>query len=225
MYRLFARRICLGLIAFGCGSPGDLDRSVFPELDDTGYPDRVGAAGAGLGGAFTGTGGTSPVGTAGVGGTGAGTGGTAPIGGSGGAPGVSGTGGQAGSIGQSGSAGQVGLGQGGSGAEPGACPSDILVLLNRPAMQGGCAGDLCHVPGATPPDLTSPGVEARVLNVMASQACGGRPLVGADDSVIVEKISNPDPCGEPMPFFAEDKLSAEDEACIIEWVDGLAAGM
>jgi hypothetical protein len=216
MHRFFTGRICLGLIAFGCGSPGDLDQSRFPELEDTGYPDRVGAAGSGAGGTLgaggSNAGGSNPGGTGGV----VGTGGTAPSGGSGGSPGVAGTGGQPSS---------GGTGQGGTGAEPGGCPDDITVLTNRPAMEGGCAGGLCHVPGGTAPDLTSPGVEARVLNVMATAACGGRPLVGADDSVIEEKITNPDPCGEPMPFFAADRLNAEDKACIVEWINELAAGM
>jgi hypothetical protein len=222
MHRFFTGRICLGLIAFGCGSPGDLDQSRFPELEDTGYPDRVGAAGSAAGGTFGGTGGgnaggSNPGGTGGM----VGTGGTAPSGGSGGSPGVSGTGGQP----SSGGTGQGGTGQGGTGAEPAGCPSDITVLTNRPAMEGGCAGPGCHIPQGTPPDLVSPGVEARVLDVMASAACSGRPYVGASDSVIEEKLTNPDPCGEPMPLFAAGRLSAEDKACILEWIDGVAAGM
>jgi hypothetical protein len=228
MHRSFARRICLGLIAFGCGSPGDLDQSQFPELENTGYPDRVGAAGSGAGGTFGGSGGnlggSNAGGTVGVGGTGVGTGGTAPSG-TGGSVGASGTGGQSGVGGQSGSTGQGGSGQGGTGAEPGGCPDDITVLTNRPAMEGGCAGPGCHIPQGTPPDLTSPGVEARVFNVMASAACSGRPYVGASDSVIEEKLTNPDPCGEPMPLFAAGRLSAEDKACIIQWLDEVAAGM
>jgi hypothetical protein len=213
MHRFFTGRICLGLIAFGCGSPGDLDRSQFPELENTGYPDRVGAAGSGAGGTFGGTGGGNAGGSGGV----VGTGGTAPNGGSGGSPGVSGTGGQPSS---------GGTGQGGTGTEPAGCPSDITVLTNRPASEGGCAGAGCHVPGGTPPDLTSPGVEARVLDVASSAACSARPYVGANDSVIEEKITNPDPsCGEPMPFFAADRLNATDKACIVEWIDGVAGGM
>lgn len=221
MHRFFAGRICLGLIAFGCGSPGDLDQSRFPELEDTGYPDRVGVAGSGAGGTFSGaggsTGGSNPGGTGGA----LGTGGSAPGGGSGGSPGVSGTGGQP----ASGGTGQGGTGQGGTGTQPGVCPDDITVLTNRPAMEGGCAGPGCHVPQGTPPDLVSPGVEARVFNVMASAACSGRPYVGASDSVIEEKLTNPDPCGEPMPLFAAARLSAEDKACILEWLDDVAAGM
>jgi len=223
MHRFFAGRICLGLIAFGCGSPGDLDRSQFPELENTGYPDRVGAAGSGAGGTFGGSGGGNFGGT--TGGSGVGTGGSAPSGGTGGSLGASGTGGQPGLGGQSGSTGQGGSGQGGSGAEPGGCPEDITVLTNRPAMEGGCAGPGCHIQGGTPPDLTSPGVEARVRDVMASAACSGRPYVGASDSVIEEKLTNPDPCGEPMPLFAAGRLSAEDKACILEWIDEVAAGM
>lgn len=224
MHRSFARRVCLGLIAFGCGSPGDLDRSQFPELDSTGYPDRVGAAGAGgtLGGpGGSGSGGSNSGGTAGAGGTG----GITPSGGTGGAIGASGTAGQSGSSGQAGS-GQAGTaGQGGTGSEPGGCPDDITVLTNRPAMEGGCAGGGCHVPQGTPPDLVSPGVEARVREVMASGACSGRPYVGASDSVIEEKLTVADPCGEPMPLFAAARLSAEDKACILEWIDEVAAGM
>lgn len=217
MHRFFARPVCLGLIAFGCGSPGDLDRSQFPDLAGTGYPDRVGAAGSGAGGTFGGSGGNLG-GTAGVGGTAAGAGGTAAIGGTGGSLGGSGTGGQPGT-------GGTGQGQGGTGEQPGGCPEDITVLTNRPAMEGGCAGPGCHIPGGTPPDLVSPGVETRVLDVMASAACSGRPYVGATDSVIEEKLTAADPCGEPMPLFASTRLSAEDKACIIQWLDGVAAGM
>ncbi|HTV17309.1 MAG TPA: hypothetical protein VMG12_01520 [Polyangiaceae bacterium] len=225
MYRFFARRLSLGLIAFGCGSPGDLDRDRFPDLQDTGYPDRVGAAGASAGGTFGGTAGTagSPgVGGAGVGGAGVGMGGTGnpPVAGTGGT-GQGGTG-QAGA-GQAGS-GQAGAGQAGTGNDTGGCPSDILVLLNRPAMMGGCAGAGCHVPGGTPPDLTSPGVEARVLN--QTSLCNNIPYVGATGSMIEDKITGTPPtCGSPMPLFAEARLSAADEACIIQWIDGLAGSM
>lgn len=222
MHRSFARRICLGLIAFGCGSPGDLDRSRFPDLEETGYPDRVGAAGAGSGGTFTGPGGSnSGGGTSGSGNLGgsspggsAGAGGTAPSGGSGGSLGTSGAGGQGGTS-----------AQGGSGSEPGGCPDDITVLLNRPSSQGGCAGAGCHIPSGTPPDLTSPGVEARVFNVMSS--CNSRPYIGPDDSFIEEKITNssPDCGGAQMPFFAANNLNAADKACIIQWIDDVAAGM
>jgi hypothetical protein len=222
MHRFFARPVCLGLIAFGCGSPGDLDRSQFPDLAGTGYPDRVGVAGMGAGGTF-GVAGTGNVGgSPGVGGTGPGVGGTG-VGGTGVGVGGTGVGGQSGTGGQV--AGAGGAGQGGTGTEPGGCPEDITVLTNRPAMEGGCAGPGCHIPGGTPPDLVSPGVETRVLEVMASAACSGRPYVGASDSVIEEKITSPDPCGEPMPLFAATRLNADDKACIIQWIDGLAAGM
>lgn len=234
MYRFFTRPICLGLIAFACGSPGELDESRFPELGDTGYPDRVGAAGAGTGGPLGGsgggstggssTGGSSTGGSAGLGGSGTGIGGMTPGGGTGGSQGVAGAAGQSGSAGQSGGAGQAGsTGQGGTGVEPG-CPSDILVLLNRPGPMGGCAGGGCHVPGGTPPDLTSPGIEARVLNVAST--CQNLPYVGAEGSFIEDKITGAPPtCGAPMPLFAANMLNAADEACIIQWIDDLASGM
>lgn len=213
MYRFFARRLCLGLIAFGCGSPGDLDRDSFPNLEDTGYPDRVGVAGASAGGTFGGTAGSPS-----VGGTG-GAGGQTPIAGTGGSVG------QGGSTGQSGTGG---TGQAGAGNDPGgACPDDILVLLNRPSTMGGCSGQGCHIAGAqgTPPDLTSPGVESRLLNVMSS--CNSRPYIGPSDSFLEEKLteSSPDCGGQQMPFFAVNNLSAADRACIIQWIDEVASGM
>jgi hypothetical protein len=99
------------------------------------------------------------------------------------------------------------------------------VLLNRPSSEGGCAGAGCHIPQGTPPDLTSPGVEARVFNVMST--CQGRPYIGATDSFIEEKLTVSQPAcgGAQMPFFAVNNLSDEDRACIIEWIDDVAAGM
>ena len=90
---------------------------------------------------------------------------------------------------------------------------------------GGCAGAGCHVAGGTPPDLTSPGVEERVLNVI-SPTCNNLPYVGSPMSVIEDKITNPSPvCGAEMPLLSANRLSAEDEACILEWIDGLTGGM
>lgn len=227
MYRCFTRRVGLGLIAFGCGSPGDLDRSLFPELEATGYGGQSGIAGAAAGGMFGG-GGSGPggagVGGAGLGGAGvggAGLGGSAPVGAAGGS--VGGTG--------PGAGGQASGGQGGSGTSgaggteaTGSCPDDITVLLDRPGSEGGCAGAGCHVSGGTPPDLTSPGVEARVFGIVSN--CNGRPYVSADDSIIENKITaTPPDCGSAMPLFNVNALNAEDKACIIEWIDELGAGL
>jgi len=115
-----------------------------------------------------------------------------------------------------------------------ACPDDITVLFARPSAQGGCTnGGGCHEPGsAVTPDLVSPGLEARLLNVMSrcSKALNGasvqpRPYIGGDDSFLEEKISADRPgCGEPMPFFAEAALSAADEQCIVDWIAQVSEG-
>jgi hypothetical protein len=195
----------LPVVAFACGSPGELGEG-FPPYDQTGY------AGA-------------PTGTAGVGGPApqAGTGGSAGQGGTGNIAGtgnVAGTGGNANPGGAAGTGGSGNPGGAGGGAPTVGCPDDIVQLFNRPAAQGGCGDGGCHTPGGFPPDLTSPDPASRLLDTPASAACSGRPYVGAADSVLAEKITSPDPtCGEPMPFFAENNLTAEDEACILDWID------
>jgi hypothetical protein len=98
------------------------------------------------------------------------------------------------------------------------CPDDITQLFDRPSNEGGCRGAGCHVPGNTSPDLVSPNPEERLLNVTSN--CNGRPYLGAEDSFLVEKITDDSPeCGAPMPFLMADGLSAEDEACILAWIE------
>jgi hypothetical protein len=112
--------------------------------------------------------------------------------------------------------------QGSAGASnvPGtmACPEDITQLFNRPSNQGGCASPGCHIPGNTRPDLVSPNPAERLLNV--ASGCNGRVYIGAEDSFLVEKITQDDPeCGAPMPFLMPGNLSAADEACILAWIE------
>jgi hypothetical protein len=105
----------------------------------------------------------------------------------------------------------------------GACPDDITLLFNRPIEQGGCAGGACHVPGATAPDLVSPNPEARLVNVTSQ--CDQRPYIAADDSYLADKIAgSPPQCGLAMPFFMPQALSADDEACILAWIDEVSGG-
>jgi hypothetical protein len=213
----------LAVIAVACGSPGELDESRFPEPGQTGYADdpaklgRAGSSGTtgvvpggsggtlggGTGGSGTGGSGTGGSGTGGTGPSGSGAGGTITAGGTGPNPGGT-------------------AGQGGSPVS-GDCPDDILVLLNRPGAQGGCAGNGCHVPGGQQPDLTSPGVEDRLLNVVSN--CQGMPYISAGDSLIEDKIAgNPPACGSPMPLLTANALNAADEQCILDWIDEVAAG-
>jgi hypothetical protein len=137
--------------------------------------------------------------------------------------------GSLGNAGSMGSAGASGMMAGGG------CPSDITVLFARPIAQGGCTqgGGCPEASSQIKPDLVSPGVVSRLLNVpsMCSRTSNGmsvapRPYIGATDSFLEEKIAgSPDAsCGYAMPFFMENALSAADEQCIIDWIDQVAAG-
>jgi hypothetical protein len=92
-----------------------------------------------------------------------------------------------------------------------------------------CGQNFCHggdqVEAAL--DLRSPGVEARLVGVNASsEGCTTRQLVApgaAPESFLLEKITSSEPaCGFPMPVVGE--LSADEVACVQQWVQGLAAG-
>jgi hypothetical protein len=223
MYRSSTKLVGLGLMLLACGSPGDLDPTRFPPPGQTGYADDPAGMG-GAGGVSGGSGGAglSPGGS-GASGNGT-TGGSAGSGGAG--SGAAGSGGLSTGGTASGSAGAGAVGQGGSGTSPaGGCPDNISELLNRPGAQGGCEGSGCHVSGGQRPDLTSPGVEARLLNVMST--CQGRPYISATDSFLEEKLveSSPDCGGQQMPFFMANALNAEDKQCILDWIDEVAAGM
>lgn len=122
-----------------------------------------------------------------------------------------------------GSGGQAQGGAGGSGNAQGGCPDDITVLFKRPGSQGGCEGGGCHVPGGTRPDLVSPNIEERLLNV--ASGCRSRPYIGPDDSFLAEKVSvGPPECGGAMPFLTPQALNAEDEQCILDWIEEVASG-
>jgi hypothetical protein len=209
MYRFSTS--CLGLaalIAFACGAPAELDDSLFPASyagdDDTGSANAGNLPQGGSNGAVGGTGGAAPVAGNGGGGIPSGTSGAPPVvGGTGGAP--------------------VASGGGGGGID--GCPDDITVLFNRPIGEGGCAGGLCHQPNATPPDLVSPDPLPRLLNVASN--CNGLPYIGAtpEQSFLGLKITTPPQgCGQAMPFLQQETLSADDEACILDWIATNAGG-
>lgn len=223
----------LGALTFaGCGAPAELDESRFPGPNETGYAEATGSLSGGSGAGNVGAAGASPTagapgasGSTAGGGAGPGGGGNVAQGGS--APLPTGGSGSV-SIGGSASAGEAGgSSEGGSGPEPSSnCPDDITVLFARPANQGGCEGGGCHVPDGTAPDLVSPGVEARLVNVISS--CNGLPYIGAsiDDSFLANKIvADPLACsGFPMPFGTPGSLTEEDKQCILDWVDEVSGG-
>jgi hypothetical protein len=214
----------IGILALAaCGSPSPLDEDAFPAIDQTGYATA------------SSTGGTAPTavaGSSGATGSSSGAGGGAGSGTTGGAGGLAPAGGSSGSSAGSDTA-SGGMGTtAGSGAGS-ACPDDITILFARPSAQGGCTnGGGCHEPGSpVKPDLVSPNIEARLLNIASScsktstgASVQPRPYIGSDDSFLEEKIAGTPGCGSGMPFFAEAALSAADEQCIIDWIEQVTEG-
>ena len=211
MHRFSTTLLGLGAsFALACGAPAELDESQFPELGQTGYADDDPGSGGTLSAPVGGTGVTGLPGAGGAGGLA--TGGTQQMqpAGTSGAPPIA--------------SGGTESGMGGD-TTGGGCPDDITVLFNRPIEQGGCAGAACHVPNATRPDLVSPGVEERLLNVQSS--CNGLPYIGnsLEQSFLAIKVQTPPrECGVAMPFFQPNALSADDEACILSWIAEVSGG-
>jgi hypothetical protein len=55
----------------------------------------------------------------------------------------------------------------------------------------------------------------------------GLPYIGAtvEDSFLALKVTTPPAgCGLAMPFFTPQTLNAEDEACILEWIEEISGG-
>ncbi len=207
-----SRCAVIGALVLGaCGSPAELDEDAFPTLDKTGY----GVTGAGAGSGTTDvTGGGNVAGSS-----------STPA--TGGSSGMATGGSQGQAMGNTGGMGTTGGSIGGS------CPSDITVLFARPIAQGGCtSGGGCHEAGGpVKPDLVSPNVAQRLLNMPSSctktssgMTVAPRPYIGQDDSFLEEKIAGSPQCGLSMPFFMPDALSAADEQCIIDWIDEIAGG-
>jgi hypothetical protein len=214
-------RSLLGLGALtlaGCGAPAELDESRFPGVNDTGYKDGfspIGGAGTGALASNAGAPGASGSGNVPSGGSGSvvGQGGSAPV--------------AAGGNGSVSAGGSAPVGQGGSssggGGEPtgnGSCPDDITVLFARPVAQGGCDGAACHSPMKQTPDLVSPGVEARLLDVPSR--CMSIPYISAGESFLEEKLEGDPRCGFAMPFGGS--MTPEDKQCVLEWIDEVSGG-
>jgi hypothetical protein len=224
--RLFPRSLLwLFVSGLACGAPAELDQSLFPSPNETGYADAPIGGSSGIG-----VGGQSPAAQGGrssaTGGSGnASQGGSMQVGTGGAGMSLGGSSSAMGGGSQSGgTGGQAQSGAGGSGNAQGGCPDDITLLFKRPGSAGGCEGGGCHQPGGSRPDLVSPNVEDRLLNVASS--CKSRPYIGSDDSFLAEKISvaGPDCGGASMPFLTPQALSSEDEQCILDWIEEVASG-
>lgn len=86
-----------------------------------------------------------------------------------------------------------------------------------------CSGPGCHAAEApnVAPDLISPGVADRLVNV-ATAGCTDRFLVDSANpaaSYLLESLKPAPGCGSQMPIGGV--LTAEEIACVEEWVEGL----
>jgi hypothetical protein len=129
--------------------------------------------------------------------------------------------------GASGSGGSSGSGNkdAGSGKDasssmpPAAAPACVTALFKKT-----CGSIGCHAAGGTQVDLVSANVERRLVDKPSSTLlpCKGRTLVAADgsDSLLIDKITDPPPCGSPMPVTGS--LSDDDRSCLTNWVSSLA---
>lgn len=105
---------------------------------------------------------------------------------------------------------------GGAGGSALPCPDVPAVIF-----AASCAGSGCH--GSTNPvmglDLESTGLSARVVGKAATECSG----VLADpahptDSVLYAKLLPAPPCGVRMPAGGRAPLSAEQTACVAQWI-------
>ena len=89
-----------------------------------------------------------------------------------------------------------------------------------------CATAACHGAGAPQVDLTSAGVEKRVVGKPSGAAglCKGRTLVATDGSasLLLDKIKASPPCGDRMPLFTNAADDAE-VSCLSDWIDSLSS--
>jgi len=105
-----------------------------------------------------------------------------------------------------------------SSAPPAAAPACVVSLFK---MKCGSIG--CHASGGTQVDLVSANVERRLVGKPSSNmlVCKGRTLVATDgDSLLIDKITDPPPCGSPMPVTGS--ISDDERSCLTNWVSSLA---
>jgi hypothetical protein len=105
----------------------------------------------------------------------------------------------------------------------------MVFQVDSDAGGEGCSGAICHIAAnATtyPPDLVSPGVEARLKNVASTtMACMGNKYIDStniEGSLLLKKLTATPGCGIQMPF-AKPALSQAKIDCIRSWVTSVAA--
>ncbi len=102
------------------------------------------------------------------------------------------------------------------------CPSGIDVPADILASAS-CSNLGCHS-ADTPniaPDLASPNVEERLINIPTS-GCDDRLLIDPNDpmaSYLLESLSPSPACGNQMPIGGS--LTPEELACVKQWIENL----
>jgi hypothetical protein len=109
----------------------------------------------------------------------------------------------------------VGAGGGGGGDEP----CNGLAIL-----QASCNGGSCHGAGSGQSGFAEDEEAAlSFVGQSGSATCASEgPLfdpANPEDSIVVQKLEDNPPCGSKMPFGPP--LSAEDVACLVDWIGSL----
>ena len=125
-----------------------------------------------------------------------------------------------GASGSGGSSGTLDAGSmtAGSTATPDPAPACVVAVFKAK-----CGSIGCHSSGGTQVDLVSANVERRLVDKPSSSTllCKGRTLVATDgDSLLIDKITDPPPCGSPMPVTGS--LTSDERSCLTDWVSSLA---
>jgi hypothetical protein len=162
-----------------------------------------GSSAGGAGGVASGNGGSAGSANAAGGSAGA-TGGT-PAGNGGSASGAAG-------------AGMSSAGAAGAGPSDTGTPCDGFAVLEANCSSGGC-----HGAGSNLGNFAESESIARTFIGQEGAICAGEgSIIDTDDpsaSVILLKVSDDPPCGQPMPIGGS--LDEEDVACLEEWIGSL----
>lgn len=97
-------------------------------------------------------------------------------------------------------------------------PNTIFAGPNGKCAFAGCHGTMSPQPTATPLDLETTGVAARLRQGKGSQACSNAPLI----TLMRQKVRPSPPCGAQMPLGLP--LSAAEITCLDAYLDAVADG-
>jgi hypothetical protein len=140
-----------------------------------------------------------------------------------------GRGGSGGAGGQSngGSSGSAGGAAGDGGASPGGAAGTGgggAVCNGFAVLEANCSTSNCHGAGSNLGNFAES--EEAALSYVGEEGaiCGGQGALldpeSPEDSVIVLKLADDAPCGQPMPLNA-DPLEQSDIDCLVEWIGSL----